>query len=78
MIEKSDKCWVAVDFFLTMSLCVEDSSVEKSKDGDIVDFIFSKDASVVKYDSILFEDEHKAIPESIKHLISDRFYNKTV
>lgn len=66
------------DFFLPMSLRVEDSSVEKSKDGDIVDFIFSKDASVAKYDSILFEDKHKAIPESIKHLISDSFYNKTI
>ena len=66
------------EFFLPMSLRVEDSSVEKSKDGDIVDFIFSKDASVAKYDSILFEDKHKAIPESIKHLISDSFYNKTI
>lgn len=66
------------DFFLPMSLRVEDSSVEKSKDGDIVDFIFSKDASVAKYDSILFEDKHKAIPESIKHLIGDSFYNKTI
>ena len=63
------------DFFLPMSLRVEDSSVEKSKDGDIVDFIFSKDASMAKYDSILFEDKHKAIPESIKHLISDSLYN---
>lgn len=34
------------DFFLPMSLRVEDSSVEKSYDGEIVDFIFSKDASV--------------------------------
>ena len=66
------------DFFLPMSLRVEGSSVEKSKDGDIVDFIFSKDASVAKYDSILFEDKHKAIPESIKHLISDSLYNKTI
>lgn len=66
------------DFFLPMSLRVEDSSVEKSNDGDIVDFIFSKDASVAKYDSILFEDKHKAIPESIKHLISDSLYNKTI
>ena len=33
------------DFFLPMSLRVEDTSVEKSNDGEIVDFIFSKDAS---------------------------------
>ena len=64
------------DFFLPMSLRVEDSSVEKSSDGDIVDFIFSKDASMAKYDSLLVEDKHKSIPECIKDLISDIFYNK--
>lgn len=62
------------DFFLPMSLRVEDSSVEKSDDGEIVDFIFTKDASVAKYDSMLVEDKHKCIPECIKHLISDNFY----
>lgn len=63
------------DFFLPMSLRVEDSSVEKSSDGDIVDFIFSKDASMAKYDSLLVEDKHKSIPECVKDLISDIFYN---
>ena len=63
------------DFFLPMSLRVEDTSVEKSNDGEIVDFIFSKDASVSKYDTLLVEDKNKTIPESIKHLISDKFYN---
>ena len=58
-----------------MSLRVEDTSVEKSNDGEIVDFIFSKDASVSKYDTLLVEDKNKTIPESIKHLISDKFYN---
>ena len=66
------------EFFLPMSLRVEDSSVEKSKDGYIGDFMLSKDGSVAEYDSRLFEDKHKAIPESIKHLISDSFYNKTI
>ena len=47
------------DFFLPMSLRVEDSSVEKSKDGEIVDFIFSKDASIAKYDTLLVEDKNK-------------------
>ena len=56
------------DFFLPMSLRVEDTSVEKSNDGEIVDFIFSKDASVSKYDTLLVEDKNKTIPESIKHL----------
>ena len=65
------------DFFLPMSLRVEGSSLEKSNDGEIVDFIFSKDASVSKYENLLVKDEHKTIPESIRHLISDSFYNDT-
>lgn len=64
------------DFFLPMSLRVEDTSVEKSNDGEIVDFIFSKDASKTKYDSILVEDKHKTIPDCVKHLINDNFYKK--
>ena len=63
------------DFFLPMSLRVEDSSVEKSKDGEIVDFIFSKDASIAKYDTLLVEDKNKMIPDSIKHLISEKLYS---
>ena len=63
------------DFFLPMSLRVEDSSVEKSNDGDIVDFIFAKDSSRDKYDSLLVEDKRKSIPECLKHLISPSFYN---
>ena len=63
------------DFFLPMSLRVEDSSVEKSKDGEIVDFIFSKDASIAKYDTLLVEDKNKMIPDNIKHLISEKLYS---
>lgn len=62
------------NFFLPMSLRVEDSSVEKSNDGEIVDFIFSKDASVSKYDSLLVKDEYKVIPESVRHLVENSFY----
>lgn len=62
------------DFFLPMSLRVEDTSVEKSNDGEIVDFIFSKDASKTKYDSILVKDKHKIISDSVKHLVSDSLY----
>lgn len=64
------------DFFLPMSLRVKDSSVEKSNDGEIIDFIFSKDASVAKYDVLLVEDKDKKIPDCIKHLISNSFYNE--
>lgn len=64
------------DFFLPMSLRVKDSSVEKSNDGEIIDFIFSKDTSVAKYDVLLVEDKDKKIPDCIKHLISNSFYNE--
>lgn len=61
------------DLFLPMSLRVEDSSVEKSADGEIVDFIFSKDASIMKYDTLLVKDEQKTIPKSVWHLLDDTF-----
>ena len=62
------------DFFLPMSLRVEEISVERSKDGDIVDFIFSKNASNNKYDKLVVEDKDKTIPDNIKSLISEDFY----
>lgn len=62
------------DYFLPMSLRVEDSSVEKSTDGDIVDFIFAKDASKAKYEDLLVKDESKNIPDCVRHLIDDSFY----
>lgn len=63
------------DFFLPMSLRVEDSSVEKSNDGEVVDFIFSRDASVSRYEALLVKDESKNIPNCIKHLIKENFYD---
>ena len=62
------------DFFLPMSLRVEDSSVEKSNDGE-VDFIFFRDASVSRYETLLVKDESKNIPNCIKHLIKENFYD---
>lgn len=62
------------DFFLPMSLRVEDSSVEKSNGGEVVDYIFSKDASVAEYDVLLFEDDQKTIPKSVWHMINKKFY----
>ena len=62
------------EYFLPMSLRVRDASIEKSKDGDIVDFIFCKDASLEKYNQLLVKDENKNIPETIRHLIVDSFY----
>ncbi len=65
------------DYFLPMTLRVKDSSVEKSSDGEVVDFIFAKDASISKYDTLLVEDKSKTIPDCIKHLISEKFHIKT-
>lgn len=78
LTENTDKNGNRINnFFLPMSLRIEDSSVEKSNDGDVVDFIFSKDASIVKYDTLLVQDKSKAIPDCIKHLISDSFGGDT-
>lgn len=63
------------DFLLPMSLRVKDSAVERSNDGEVVDFIFEKDASKAEYDTMLVKDKRKCIPKSIKHLISKGFYN---
>ena len=62
------------DLFLPMSLRVEDSSVEKSTDGEIVDFIFEKDASKAKYSNLIVKDESKNIPDRVRHLIDESFY----
>ena len=65
------------DYFLPMTLRVKDSSVEKSSDGEVVDFIFAKDASISKYDTLLVEDKSKTIPDCIKYLISEKFHIET-
>lgn len=65
------------DLFLPMSLRVEDSSVEKSTDGEIVDFIFEKDASKAKYSNLIVKDESKNIPDSVRYLINESFYDSS-
>lgn len=65
------------DLFLPMSLRVEDSSVKKSTDGEIVDFIFEKDASKAKYSNLIVKDEGKNIPDSVRHLINESFYGSS-
>lgn len=71
LIENTDDYGKKVnDLYLPMSLRVEDSSVEKSAGGEVVDFIFSKDASIAKYDTLLVKDERKEISECVRHLLS--------
>ena len=45
--------------------------MEKSADGEIVDFIFSKDASVAKYDTMLVKDDKKTVPTSVQLLLNN-------
>ena len=62
------------NLLLPMSLRVEDSSVEKSGGGEVVDFIYSKDASLKLYDKVLVSDDGKAIPEIIKSMLKEDLY----
>lgn len=64
------------DLFLPMSLRVEDSSVERSKAGYIVDFIFSRDASVTKYNKMLVCDKTKKVPQCVYHLLDSKFISE--
>ena len=60
--------------FIPMTLRVEDSSVNKSGGGEIIDFIFSKDASKSVYDTLSVRDERKDIPKCIRALLIKDFY----
>lgn len=62
------------NLLLPMSLRVEDSSVEKSGGGEVVDFIYSKDASLKLYDKVLISDDGKTIPEIIKLMLKEDLY----
>lgn len=61
------------ELFVPMSLRVEDSSVEKSIGGEIVDFVFVRDACDSKYKNLLVKDESIKIPECVRHLLSDTY-----
>lgn len=71
LVEKSYDYNKHPTLYLPKTLRVEDSSVEKSNGGEVVDFIFSKDASLTKYDKLLVSDKSKTIPTSIKYLLED-------
>ncbi len=59
------------ELLFPMTLRVEDSSIEKCAGGEVVDFIFMKDSSVVKYSDLLVRDIHKNIPISICNLLDN-------
>ena len=58
------------DWFLPRTLRVKDQAIDISADAEFVDFIFSKDASMVKYDTISFADPNTSIPLSIEPMLS--------
>ena len=58
------------DWFLPRTLRVKDKAIENGQQAEFVDFIFEKDASLEKYDTVTFADENKIIPETIKFMLS--------
>lgn len=64
------------DIYLPQTLRVNDKAVEKSKDGEIVDFIFVRDASIDTYHDVLLADQSKVIPQEIFDLLDEKFYKK--
>ena len=64
--------------FYPVTLRVKDSSVERSSGGDVVDFIFSKDASCLKYNMLLVQDESKQIPDSVISLLDEKLLDRFV
>lgn len=59
------------DWFLPRTLRVKDKSIEKSDSAEFVDFVFAKDASIDKYDAMIFAAPNKQIPESVKHHLAE-------
>ena len=62
------------EYYLPMSLRVHDSSVERCNAGEVIDLIFSKDASLDKYDVVLVQDKGKKLPENVRFLVDDSLY----
>lgn len=64
------------DIFLPRTLRVKDNAIDISTDGEIVDFIFMKDASLATYSTLMFADRTKEIPKSVENLIDPSFYQR--
>ena len=57
------------NLFYPRTLRVKDRSIDMSVDGEIVDFIFMKDASLSTYNTLMFADANKTFSKSIQSLI---------
>ena len=62
-------------WYVPMSLRVKDRAVENSVGGDIVDFIFCKNAGDSIYKEITFRDDTKVVPEVARKVVDRRFWN---
>lgn len=60
------------DWFLPRTLRVKDKSIENSTSAEFVDFIFSKDASMDKYDAMAFSEGSKEVPNTVKGFLSEK------
>lgn len=77
LTENVDKQGNKIDnFFFPMTLRVNDKSVDRSADGEIVDFIFMRDASKSIYTDLIVADADKTIPHSVAHLIDSKIYEE--
>lgn len=62
------------EYYVPQSFRVKDKSVENSKDGAFIDFIFEKTATDSIYDKLNFAAKGKELPTCLKGKISDSFY----
>lgn len=66
------------DIYLPRTLRVNDRSVEKSAGGEIVDFIFVRDASLNTYEKLIVSDSDKKLPNEIRNIVDSRFFESEV
>lgn len=66
------------DWFLPRTLRVKDKSIENSSDAEFVDFIFSKDASLDRYDTMTFSGGSTTIPDTIKGMLAQKLLGANV
>lgn len=59
------------DWFLPRTLRVKDKAIEKSMSAEFVDFIFCKDASKEKYDTVTFSAKGQQPPSSVRPFLTE-------
>lgn len=62
------------DWLSPRTLRVRDKAINNSADAEFIDFIFVKDASNDKYETVTYADKEKHIPETIAELLSHDLY----